>query len=66
MPENPWCGFCKHAINRREWEDKIHYGNSGYDVIYCEEITCDINGFKHHPSEYGCDGEYFEEETNNE
>lgn len=58
--EYPYCGFCKHATNRREWEDKIHYGNNGYDTVYCEEVTCGIDGVKYHPSELGCDGEYYE------
>lgn len=57
----PWCGFCKHATNRREWDDKIDYGNGTYDVIYCEEITCKIDGLTRHPMELGCDGEKFEE-----
>ena len=55
-----YCEFCKHVINRREWEDKIHYGNRGYDTVYCEEVTCEINGAKYHPSELGCDGKHFE------
>ena len=55
-----YCGYCKHATNRKEWEDKINYGNGGYDVIYCEEITCDIDGCKYHPAQFGCDGKYFE------
>ena len=57
----PWCASCKHAINRREWEDKINYGNGTYDIMYCEEITCNINGVKFHPSQFGCDGKYFKE-----
>ena len=57
----PHCGFCKHATNKRNWEDKIDYGNGTYDVIYCEEITCDIDGFKYHPMEFGCEGEHFKE-----
>lgn len=57
----PWCGFCKHAINRREWEDKLDYGNGKYDTIYREEITCDIDGSKYHPMQFGCDGKYFKE-----
>lgn len=57
----PWCGACKHATNRREWDDKIDYGNGTYDIIYCEEITCKLNGRKYHPQMFGCDGEHFEE-----
>jgi hypothetical protein len=56
-----YCSFCKHATNRKEWEDKLYYPNGGYDVVYCEEITCDIDGCKYHPSQFGCDGKYFEE-----
>ena len=57
----PWCGACKHAINRRQWDDKIDYGNGTYDIIYCEEITCKLDNAKYHPQQFGCDGEYFEE-----
>ena len=56
----PHCGLCKHAINRREWEDQINYGNGTYDIICCEEVTCKINGLKYHPMQFGCDGEQFE------
>lgn len=56
-----WCGFCKHATNKKAWEDKLDYGNGTYDVIYCEEIICDIDGMKHHPMQFGCDGEHFVE-----
>lgn len=52
------CGSCKHAINRREWDDKIDYGNGTYDIIYCEEITCEIDGKKYPPSMFYCEGIY--------
>lgn len=57
----PWCGFCKYATNRREWEDKIYYGDNRYDIAYCEEITCVKDGSKYHPMQCGCDGEYYEQ-----
>ena len=53
-----YCGFCNHATKRREWEDKIEYGNGRCDVVYYEEITCEIDGAKYHPMQFGCDGEY--------
>lgn len=59
-----YCGFCKYATNRREWEDKINYGNGRYDVVYCEEITCKIDGSKYHPMQLGCDGQYFKMKSN--
>lgn len=57
-----YCGFCSHAKNKRRWKDKIDYGNGTYDIVYPEEITCDINGSKYHPMDCGCDGKYFKEE----
>lgn len=55
----PWCGLCKRAINKRACDDKIYYGNGTYDIIYCEEITCEIDGSKYHPMQFGCYGKYF-------
>ena len=55
----PYCGFCKHAKNRREWNEKIYWGDDRYDIIYQEEITCELNGSKWHPMQLGCDGKNF-------
>ena len=55
----PYCGFCKHAIHRRVWEEKINYGNGTYDSVYCEEIECELNNTKYHPMEFGCDDKNF-------
>ena len=55
-----YCGFCKHAINKREWTDKLYYGDGRYDIVYREEIICEIDNSMYHPMEFGCNGEYFE------
>jgi hypothetical protein len=57
----PYCGFCKHAINKKRQKEKINYGNGTYDITYREEIMCEINNSKYHPMEFGCDGKYFKE-----
>lgn len=49
-----YCGFCEYATNYKAYKDKIDYGN-GYDIIYCEEVTCKMDGLQHHPSEPGCE-----------
>lgn len=59
----PYCGFCKHAINKTRKKEEINYGNGTYDITYREEITCEINNSKHHPVEFGCSGKYFKERT---
>lgn len=54
-----YCGHCEYSTNYRAYEDKIYYGDKGYDVVYCEEVTCKIDGLQHHPVEPGC--EHFKE-----